>query len=244
MTRKKLLTYLSLGIVSLIIGVLVTFQFRANNQALGLAYGQGQQLTLEFNDLTKQNASLESDAADLEKKIKLAQAGRAGAVEAAESELAKTNLEAGFTNVTGPGVRITLSDISAQTANGTSIYIIRDTDLLTLINELNAAGAEAISINGERIISTSEVRLAGSNIDVNLTPITGPYVVTAIGDPNQLITGLQLPGGILAFLQDLGISVSLEKEASVILPGYKGQPDVSYALNGPSSSVGPINLGQ
>jgi len=243
LTRKKLVTSLSLGAVSLIIGVLMTFQFRANNALMGLPYDQGEQLTLEFNSLTKQNASLEADAADLEKKIRQARAGQSGAVQAAQSELTKTDLEAGLAAVTGPGVRITLTNVTAQAVGGTSIYIIRDEDLLKLINELNAAGAEAISINGERIIATSEVRLAGSNIDVNLTPITPPYVVSAIGASDQLAGGLQIPGGVLAFLQDLGVSVSLDKDPKVVVPAFSGTPDVPYAQEVQPSAAGQTTAG-
>jgi uncharacterized protein YlxW (UPF0749 family) len=207
----------------------MTFQLRANSILVGLPYDQGEQLTMEFNNLTKQNASLEAEANDLENKIRLARAGQGGAVEAAESELKKTDLEAGLTTVAGPGVQITLNNVTAQAVNGTNVYIIRDEDLLKLINELDAAGAEAVSINGERIITTSEVRLAGSNIDVNLMPITPPYVVLAIGDADQLTASLQVPGGVLSFLQDLGISVTVKKEAKIVVPGFKGNPYLSYA---------------
>lgn len=220
---------MSLGAVSLIIGVLMTFQLRANNNLVGLPYDQGEQLTMEFNNLTKRNAALEADAADLERKIRQARAGQAGAVQAAESELRKTDLEAGFTAVAGPGVKVILNNVSSQAVDGTTVYIIRDSDLLKLVNELNAAGAEAVSVNGERILSTSEIRLAGSNIDVNLTPITPPYEVLAIGDSARLAEGLQTPGGILAFLQDLGIGVTVKKETRVVVPGFKGHPDISYA---------------
>jgi len=238
LTRRMLRTSLSLGAVSLIIGILVTFQLRANNTVTGLPYEQGEQLSLEFNNLTKENAALEADASDLAGKIRQARAGQAGAVQAAESELKKTDLEAGFTAVTGPGVRIVLNDVSARGADGTTLYIIQDQDLLNLINELNAAGAEAISINGQRIITTSEVRLAGSNIDVNLTPITPPYVILAIGDSGRLADELQIPGGVLSFLKDLGISVTLDKEASVVVPAFAGSLDLSYAREVQSSAGG------
>jgi len=229
LTGNRVVTALSLGAVSLILGVLLTFQLRATSVVAGLPYDQTEQLTLEFNNLTKQNAGLEALAANLQKQVDEAQAGKYGALRAAEAELKGDDLAAGFTAVTGPGVKITLNNVTAGTSADTSVYVIRDEDLLKLVNELDAAGAEAVSINGQRIIATSEIRLAGSNIDVNLQPIAPPFVVLAIGNSDRLAQNLAMAGGVLSFLQDLGISVSVEEESRVVVPGYQGRPDLSHA---------------
>ena len=66
------------------------------------------------------------------------------------------------------------------------MYIIHDDDLLRVINELRAAGAEAIAINGERIVAMSEIRCAGPTLSVNNNRSAPPYEIKAIGNPNNL----------------------------------------------------------
>jgi len=229
LTKNRLVTACSLGAVSLILGVLLTFQLRTTSVVAGLPYDESEQLTLEYNNLTKENAGLEAEAAALQKQIDTAQAGKYGALQAAESELKEDDLAAGFTAVTGPGVQITLNNVTAGTSANAPVYVNRDEDLLNLVNELFASGAEAVSINGQRIIATSEIRLAGANIDVNLQPIAPPFVVSAIGNTKLMVQDLNLPGGVLSFLQDLGISVSVKEESKMVVPGYTGHPDLSYA---------------
>ena len=95
---------------------------------------------------------------------------------------------AGLTSVEGGGVQVTLSD-STQTNNLTenaNAYVIHDLDILQVINELRDAGAEAISLNGERVVSTSEVRYAGSTVSINNNRYAAPFVIKAIGDPTNL----------------------------------------------------------
>ncbi len=100
-----------------------------------------------------------------------------------EEELAETNVLLGLTDVEGPGIEVTLSNNS--TVN------IDAYDLLELVNELRLAGAEAISINGERIVSMSEiVDINYSFIVVNGNRISSPYTVKAIGNQTYLESGL------------------------------------------------------
>ena len=65
-----------------------------------------------------------------------------------------------------------------------------------MVNELKAAGAEAVSVNDQRLVAVSPVRCAGPTIFVNNTPQTPPYVIRAIGEPNTLETALNISGGI------------------------------------------------
>jgi uncharacterized protein YlxW (UPF0749 family) len=69
---------------------------------------------------------------------------------------------------------------------GDNRQVVLDTDLQLLVNGLWASGAEAVAINGQRLTSLSSIRVAGDAITVNLQSLTRPYVVTALGDPDQL----------------------------------------------------------
>lgn len=88
----------------------------------------------------------------------------------------------GFAAVSGPGLRINLDD----SPDGSDDGVIRDEDLAILLDGLWAAGAEAIAVNGHRITTLSGIRTAGDAIHIRTQPLTAPYVVHAIGDPNSL----------------------------------------------------------
>ncbi len=111
---------------------------------------------------------------------------RDAAVEsAAEVELRASRLAAatGGSAVTGPGVRITVDD---RPDARTQRQVVLDEDLQRLVNGLWVAGAEAVAINGERLTPLSAVRGAGEAITVNFRSLRRPYVVRAIGDPDDL----------------------------------------------------------
>jgi uncharacterized protein YlxW (UPF0749 family) len=102
---------------------------------------------------------------------------------ALRAQLDRLGLVAGSVPATGPGVRIVVDD-GPPTRGGRQAVL--DTDLQILANGLWASGAEAVSINGQRLTNLSAIRVAGDAITVNLRSLKPPYTVDAIGDPNQL----------------------------------------------------------
>lgn len=101
----------------------------------------------------------------------------------AQARLRRLQISTGYLAVTGPGVRITVKD-AADPGNGGEL--VRDTDLRRLVDGLWQAGAEAISINGQRLSPLSAIRNSGAVVNVNYSPLRSPYVVSAIGDPKRL----------------------------------------------------------
>ncbi len=89
----------------------------------------------------------------------------------------------GTVAVTGQGVRMVVDDAEGAT---TEQQLVLDSDLRDIVNGLWEAGAEAISVNGQRLTTTSAIRLAGSLITVNYVSVAPPYTILAIGDPNRL----------------------------------------------------------
>ena len=140
-----------------------------------------------------------------------------------ESELQKTNMILGKTNVKGPGVIITLEDGEKE---------IVASDLVDLVNELKYAGAEAISINGSRIINTSEIaEINNSYIIINgAKRIASPYEVKAIGDQTYLTSILSLKdSGFIDRYRSDGKIVRLEQKKEVQIPKYDGEMKFNYA---------------
>lgn len=144
------------------------------------------------------------------------------ASELLEEELRKSKLILGTTNVTGDGVVVTLTDTAESS--------IKAEDLVQLINELRFAGAEAISINGIRIVSMTDIADIDSYIIVKPSQrLVSPYVVKAIGNQTYLVSNLCLKNsGFVDKYNDSGKSVKLEKQRNIKIPKYSGNIDIKY----------------
>ena len=139
-----------------------------------------------------------------------------------EKELEQTNMYLGKTDVEGQGIAIKIQDSNNQNTNEEeTVNPISAEDLLVIVDYLKLAGAEAISINDQRIISTSEIVDIGSNsiIFVNQQRILAPYTIKAIGDSTKLESTLLGNGGYVEELRNYGFKVDITKE-KVSVPKY------------------------
>jgi uncharacterized protein YlxW (UPF0749 family) len=224
--------YLSIALVSLITGLMLSFQFRVSNGLeKGAPAGRSQELSVELHELEAEKSKLQNEINDLRVKITQATKGQQEAINAMRGELSKAKISAGLTAVSGQGIEIILDnpDSKQQTGKTASLYVIRDEDLLRLVNELRSAGAEAMSINGQRIVASSEIRYAAPFINVNLTRVTPPYHILAIGKIDYLQASLTIPGGIVEYLTDLGVRVDIQPQEKLIIPAYAGVRQYTYA---------------
>ena len=116
-------------------------------------------------ELTERLRVVEQQRDDLAREIEKLQANNSSD-KVLENELERLKEFAGEVPLEGKGIQLILDDskVTAQVGENPNLYIIHDDDLLRVINELRAAGAEAISINGERLVSTSEIRCAGPTL--------------------------------------------------------------------------------
>lgn len=138
-----------------------------------------------------------------------------------ENEVKEAEGYLGYTILQGQGIIVTLKD-----ANRNVSY----SHLLQLVNELNNAGAEAISINDERIISMSDiVTIKDKIVMVNSKNISGPYTVKAIGDKKYFESALSIKGGYMDLMTADEIEVSYVVEDNIIIPAYEGEQKFEYA---------------
>ncbi len=149
-------------------------------------------------------------------------------------ELSNARFLAGLTPVQGPGVVVTLRDSKKSfpaMPNGVAPpSIIHDTDINQVVNELKAAGAEAIAVNDQRLIATSSVRTAGATVLINFVPTAPPYVIRAIGDPKTLASAMSLPGGVASQLKAFDPAMfSVQGSGMLTLPAYSGGSQPRYA---------------
>jgi uncharacterized protein YlxW (UPF0749 family) len=144
-----------------------------------------------------------------------------------------------FVAVSGPGVRITVSDNPDESADGR----VRATDLRLLVNGLWQAGAEAIAVNGRRLTVLSAIVNANIAVQVNRIPLTPPYVVTAIGDVDSLSQlGTSTSGARFQSLAaQFGFGVERQNEDEVLLPPA---PDAQLPLRWAESDAGLQDNGE
>ena len=141
-----------------------------------------------------------------------------------EKELAQTNMYLGKTDVEGQGIVITINDINSEDINPISAE-----DLLIIVDYLKLAGAEAISINGERIINMSDIVYVGNSvIFVNQQRILAPYKIRAIGDSTKLESTLLGNGGYIEELKNIGFDINIERENKVTIPKYSKEIIYKY----------------
>ena len=132
-----------------------------------------------------------------------------------ENEVKEAESYLGYTALKGEGIVVTLKD--------NEIYNIDHTDLLRLVNELKVAGAEAVSINDERIIGASEITEINNRIIVvNTKRIAGPYVVKAIGDKKYFESALTIKGGYIDEITGSGKDIEYNVQDNIVVPAYEG----------------------
>ena len=123
----------------------------------------------------------------------------------------------GLTDVTGEGVVITVADNNDEknedsfSSINMANYLVHDGNLVAIINELKAGGAEAISINGKRIVESTSINCAGNVIQINGEKVGSPFEIKAIGDKDLLYGELTKNGGTLYKLKKYGVITSIKK---------------------------------
>lgn len=194
-------------------------------------------LQMELSDEVKLNK-------DLEKQLLVAQgelsqyrneaANSSDYAKILSDQLKRSEIMAGLTAVEGPGIVVTISDSTANrlfaaTPQENEMLIIHDSDLRMTISELAAAGAEAYSINGERIIGTTPIRCVGPVITVNEKKMAPPFEITVIGDPKTLEAAVNMRGGLKDMFESVGNECSVEVVDKLVVPRFSGPISFLFA---------------
>lgn len=155
---------ISIALVCLVMGILLAVQFKATDTyQADLMPERVDELTQKLNTVTQQKETLEEEVLSLrDKLINVRETDKA--MKDLQDELKKAQMMAGTIPAEGPGVVVTLNDsnLNIQPGDNANYSIVHDSDLLILVNELKASGAEAIAVNGERLTNMSEIRCAGT----------------------------------------------------------------------------------
>lgn len=167
--------------------------------------------------------TLQRDLLRLQDSINRGKTLNAKQIQSLNNRIRDLQAVAGVTAVSGPGVRVVLNDNpnASQGATGPFVPgIVHDFDVLQVVNELRAAKADAISVNGTRVTGYTPIRCVGPTILVNWEPVAAPFVIDAIGDTKTLQSALSMPNGIVDNLRGNGaIQVKINTMKALSMEG-------------------------
>lgn len=196
---------------------MLAFQYQvAEDTAGGIVISQKvNELTNEIKNAKEEKNQLIIDLSVLEKRIKEYENNAAEEniyVKTLSQELDKYKSMAGFTNLKGAGVIITLDNPSPenQYSDYATNLIYNYEYILLIISNLNAAGAEAISINGQRHTNYTEIVPVGTHININGISIIPPIEIKAIGNKQTLESVLNFKGGVIWEMKNLNYQVNVQ----------------------------------
>ena len=222
---------LAIALVCTVLGMMLAFQFRVQQRiSKDIPYQRAEALATTLKQVQDERNKLRDELDTIRAQVAKG-SGDPSLTKPLEDQLNATRLAAGLVDVKGPGVIVTLDDSKRprQPNEDPNVFLLHDDDLLKVVNELRAAGAEAISVNGQRLIGTSEIRCAGPTVSINNTQTAPPVEIRAIGDPQTLESALKLRGGVIESLSFWGIQVQIKKQEGVLIPAYKGSLKFTFA---------------
>ena len=149
-------------------------------------------------------------------------------------------LQAGTVPMAGGGLEVTLSDSDREVDDPAdrAALAVHDVDLQLVVNALWASGAEAVAVNGQRLVATSPIRAAGETITVNFRPLVPPYEIAAIGARKDAFERTEVGERYRRFAEDLGFGFKVEARRRLSVPAFLGTLQLSAAQAGDEPAPG------
>lgn len=225
-----------LGLFSIIVGILISTQMKLKVESIAPITLKSLQTTKDEitflnNEIYEMEKIIEQKEEELQTIMDIHK-GEENIVDILQDDLEINMTSSGRTVLEGPGIKITMYDNMSSEIIGLDINddVIHDVDILNILNDLKIAGAEAISINDQRVVATSEIICGGPIIRINGKSIGTPFVIKAIGDPKLLMASVNAPGtygDILRSVYQIGFEP--ESQESIRIPAYNGNFNYTYA---------------
>lgn len=178
----------------------------------------------EVESLGKELVRLRADVAEARRRL--------SATSAEDSRrLHELQMWAGTAAVKGPGLEVRLADSRREARSETDreSLAVQDVDLQLVVNALWAVGAEAVAVNGQRLVSTSPIRGAGETITVNFRPLAPPYKIEAIGADKKDFERSEVARRFRRWAEDYGLGFAVKKRGGLEVPAYLGTLQLSSA---------------
>ena len=228
----------SVSLATFLVASLAATQFRSQPLPPSNRVARDEALRRSVTQLEDQNRALKARVQSLQRAVKTGEdesARRSSAAQELKAQVDDQRTIAGLTALHGPGLTLLLHDgVDPNDPGDRSLgWLVHYQDLQDIVNLLWANGAEAVAVNGQRIVPSSSFHYAGVNILVNNgSRISGPYTVTALGDPSALAGGVGDPDQ-LAELKSrnriYGLGLSWVKATRTSVPSYDSTFLVKYA---------------
>jgi len=235
-TPSKKNWLLPFTIVCVVLGGLLGIQ--VHGQQLRGATAIGRQTGLLVERLSRNELQLTQQSEEIERlRSKIAEyeeeaASERGLARLMSEELQVNRFAVGTIAVKGPGVELEIADSTMRVSGepgASDVFVIHDYDLLQIANELWAAGAEAISLNGQRLRTGSAIVCSARLIEVNNVTIASPFIFKAIGNKDKLVSALNIRDGVLDGLRVLQFPVKLTSKDEIVIPPAMVAPVYEYA---------------
>lgn len=214
---------LLVGVLIGLLGFGLAVQVRSNTSTSGLPAARQEDLVRILDDLSSREDRLRRQIAELEAaRTRLSTTGNSSstALEEARKRSDALGVLAGSVPAQGPGIRLTLTDPEHRLAAE---------DLLDTVEELRAAGAEAIQVGGVRIGLDSSFTSTDRGLAVDGVAVSAPYQIVAIGDPATLATAMEIPGGVADTAQRAGGAARTEQAERVVIRALRAVRTPRYA---------------
>lgn len=233
---KRFKEFLALILVSIFLGIILSIHFKTVNKSIGegvLPTQRAQQLASELKKVQGDRDNLQNRVVELETKIEQYEKSEVDKNVIAENlykDAMKYRMLAGYVELEGEGIVLEINDPPVDLQFGFGYSIVDELDLiLEVISVLNAADAEAISINDQRYTAFTEIVRAGNHIEINGVSNSSPIIIKAIGNPSTLESALSIKGGMIWYLRNLDYLVHLRQDKNVNIPRYRRVKDFIYA---------------
>lgn len=226
MKRDKTIITITISIMSVILFAVIFAQFKVVNEVdiAQIEYMSEQELKQSLIEWKEKYETTEEKVKDTinkiedyEEKVQTNDEAR----ELVKKELAEAKQIFGLTDIEGEGIIVTLKDTEEK------VYEYKD--LLSLVNELRAAGAKAISINDQRIVNMSDIaNVAYRYIIINNNRITSPYIIKVIGERTYLKSALTIKNGYMDLKEKDGYEISIQEKDKIKINKYSDKVELRY----------------
>ncbi len=229
--KGKVIMIVTIGIICILLTSVMFVQFKSVQviEASGVGQKRETELRTEYSTLKDKSSEMKQQLEEIQNTTK-EYTNQSSDVQATmdllKSDVDKARCDLGYTDVKGPGIILTIAD--GKNAANDKEQVITYNDLIMAINELKYAGAEAISLNDERVVNNSFVANISEYMVMNDNRISGPYTIKVIGDSKNLESVINIKGGIKDYLESYNKQISYTVENEVYINKYNGNIEINF----------------
>lgn len=229
--KGKVIMIVTIGIICILFTSVMFVQFKSVQviEASGVGLKRETELRTEYSTLKEKSDEMKQQLEKIQSTTKeyTEQSSDVQAtIDLLKTDVNKARCDLGYTDVKGPGIIITIAD--GKNSMNDKEQVITYNDLIMTINELKYAGAEAISLNDERVVNNSFIANISEYMVMNDNRISGPYTIKVIGDSKNLESVINIRGGVKDYLESYNKQISYTVENEIYINKYNGNVEINF----------------